>query len=344
MPDMRGPDKNRYLRAARRIESTEIPFQEDEIDHVVACRLLGKRLPWCRPFDLPPDELVELNLRAGNDLVFLADVWELGRRNHIDPDGRKHYVDGTIKTRADLKQITFPDMGRLRQKIERTLNVIEGTGMGLKYTPSQTAFVVTTAVGYQDYYECLLTDRAFIHEFQDRIHGFCMAELEMALGYPVDVVQFGAVICSGRGPIFNRELIEEFEYPGLRDRIRLAKSKGVVVSAHLDGDVREIIPDMIAMGVDVLNPIETCDGAQDIYELKRQYGDKLALHGNIDLCGALTHGTPEQVKQDVRRHIEALARGGGYIVASSHNITEAVRLENFFAMRDATMEYQFDAM
>jgi hypothetical protein len=338
---MRAPDKNRYLRAVRHIESEEIPFQEDEIEHSVICRILGRQLPKVRPYELSAKDYVELNIACGNDFVLMANLWELGRKNFIDSEGRKHYVDGTMKTREDLKKIVYPDLGLYRKRIEELLAAVEGTGLGIKYTPGQAPFLVTTAVGYQDYYMDLILDPDFIHEFQRRLAEFCHRELEMALSYPIDVFQVGAVICSCAGPMFSREMIEEFEYPDLRRRIQAIKSKGRVVSAHLDGNVASLMPDLIAMGVDVINPIEPCEGRQDIYRLKELYGTRIALHGNIDLAGVLAFGTPADVERDVIAHIERLAVGGGYVCASSHNISEAVPLTNFYALRDTVQRYLF---
>ena len=122
-----------------------------------------------RPFEIPVEDYVRLNLLAGNDMLFWSQIWELGRKNHIDEKGRKHYVDGNFKTRQDLSRITYPDLGELARSLEKLLAAIEGTGLGLMYTPSQAPVIVTTAIGYQDYYEYMITDPAFIHEFQKRV-------------------------------------------------------------------------------------------------------------------------------------------------------------------------------
>ena len=94
------------------------------------------------------------------------------------------------------------------------------------------------------------------------------------------------------------------------------------------------------MGVDILNPIDLCSGNQDIYEIKESYGDIITISGNVDIEGVLKNGTPEEVTIDVNKHIERLAKGGGYIVSSSHNLHHYVPIENFYAMRDATHNYK----
>ena len=331
---LRSPDKQRYLKALKHIEMEEAPFFEQEIETTVAAELLGRPLPPVRPFEISAKDYVEVNRRAGNDMIFWTRVWELGRRNVTDDEGRKHYVDGTMKTRADLKQIVTPDLDAFRRGIEDLLEAAQGTGMGLAVTVSQAPFIVATAVGYQDYYESLIMDPAFIHEFQDRVNEHCMREMEAALSYPIDAVQVGAVLCSKAGPLFSRAMMEEFEFPTLRERVAAVKRKGLPVSIHQDGNVTSLFPDFIEMGIDVINPLEPCDGAQDIYALKAQYGDHIALHGNIDL-NLLAFGAPEAIHEDVTRHLDRLGAGGGFVCASSHNITEAIPLRNFLAMRDA---------
>ena len=67
-----------------------------EIETTVAAKILGRPLPPVRPFEIPARDYVELNLRAGNDMVFWSHIWELGRKNVLDEEGRKHYVDGNV--------------------------------------------------------------------------------------------------------------------------------------------------------------------------------------------------------------------------------------------------------
>jgi uroporphyrinogen decarboxylase len=86
-----------------------------------------------------------------------------------------------------------------------------------------------------------------------------------------------------------------------------------------------------------LNPIEP--KAMNINELKKKFGSRISLIGNIDLGYTLTRGTPEEVKAEVRQRIRDLAPGGGYAVASSNSVPEYVPLANFNAMREATFQY-----
>jgi hypothetical protein len=88
------------------------------------------------------------------------------------------------------------------------------------------------------------------------------------------------------------------------------------------------------IGVVMYNPVEPISGA-DIYQVYREYGDKICFSGNIDIAGVLAFGTPDEVEEDVRHHIESLAADGGYILTSSHSITNDIPFENFLAMMKA---------
>jgi uroporphyrinogen decarboxylase len=115
----------------------------------------------------------------------------------------------------------------------------------------------------------------------------------------------------------------------------------MVLRLHMDGNPTALLPDIIAMSVDVLHPLEPCDGGVDIYAIKETFGHRIALWGNIDVAGVLTHGSPEDVRADTIRHMEQLAGGGGYIVGSSHDLNETVPLENVYALRDAVHEFRY---
>ena len=109
---------------------------------------------------------------------------------------------------------------------------------------------------------------------------------------------------------------------------------------HSDGNVRPLIPDFLEIGVDILNPIHIRAQNMAPAGLKRDYGQDLVFWGGgVDTQGILPRGTPQEVKDDVRRNIEALAPGGGYVFNTIHNIQADVPPENLMAMWEALQEY-----
>ncbi len=109
---------------------------------------------------------------------------------------------------------------------------------------------------------------------------------------------------------------------------------------HSCGNVRPLIPDFIEIGVQILNPVHIRAAGMEPVALKRDFGDALVFWGGgVDTQGVLPSGTPQQVRDDVRRNIEALAPGGGYVFNTVHNIQADVPPENVLAMWEALREY-----
>ena len=137
--------------------------------------------------------------------------------------------------------------------------------------------------------------------------------------------------------------MEKYEFQFIREQCELIKFFGKKIIFHVDGLITPWIPKFLELGMDILNPIDPSAEEQDIYQIKREYGERLTLNGNINVDEVLMNGTPEAVREDVIEHMEKLAVGGGYIVASSHDLHQLVPIENIYAMRDAVHNYRFNA-
>ena len=107
--------------------------------------------------------------------------------------------------------------------------------------------------------------------------------------------------------------------PRLKTLYDTVKTRGGLVFQHSCGHIGEIVPDLIEIGLDVLDPCQPA--ANDIFEWKRQYGDKLTFMGGLDTQGYLSFGSPNDVKAAVAEVVSVMAEGGGYIAAPSHTIT-----------------------
>jgi len=150
----------------------------------------------------------------------------------------------------------------------------------------------------------------------------------------IDFLWLGDDIAFNAGPLFSPEVFRNIFLPYGR---RVAEIIGVPWVFHSDGNLMPILEDLLSLGMAGLHPIQP--NAMDIEALKRKYGERLCLWGNIDLEYTLTRGTPEEVKALVRRRIEIVGRGGGYILGSSNSITPYCKPENVLAMADAVRQY-----
>ena len=137
------------------------------------------------------------------------------------------------------------------------------------------------------------------------------------------------------------KMYREFLKPIHADYVAFIKERTrAKVFFHTDGDVFPLIEDFIEMGVDILNPIHTSAGSMaDLPGLKQRYGSDIVFCGGIDTHRILPYGTPEDVRQEVRRVIEILGPGGGYMVSSVHTIMNDVPPENIVAMVEAVDEF-----
>ncbi|MCS6859345.1 MAG: hypothetical protein NZT92_03365 [Abditibacteriales bacterium] len=143
---------------------------------------------------------------------------------------------------------------------------------------------------------------------------------------------------SQEGLLFSPAQIREFLLPGMKRMIDLAHEAGAFVFHHSDGAIRDILPDMIAAGIDVLNPIQwRCKGMERA-ALKRDFGHQVIFHGGVDNQYTLAFGSVEEVRQEVADNLRILGAGGGYILAPCHNIQAVSPPENIVAMYEAGYE------
>jgi uroporphyrinogen decarboxylase len=137
------------------------------------------------------------------------------------------------------------------------------------------------------------------------------------------------------------KMFREFIKPRLGSLIQTIKdSAPVKVMLHCDGAIMKIIPDLLEIGVDILNPIQTVvKDFEDTMALKAKFGDQVCFHGGIDVQQVLTQYKPDQVRQEVKKRISDLGPHGGYIIAPCHNINIDIPLENTLALFSAAQEF-----
>jgi len=173
---------------------------------------------------------------------------------------------------------------------------------------------------------------------------FCMQHMSHfldAVGDNIDMIKIGDDLGSQDRLMISPRMYRKLLKPIHAELIAFIKSKTKAkIFFHTDGDVFDLIGDFIEIGVDVLNPIQTSAGKMaDLEGLKREYGKDLVFCGAVDTQHILPHGTPEEVRQEMKRVIDILGQGGGYMVASVHTIMNEVPAENILAMVDATLEF-----
>ena len=139
--------------------------------------------------------------------------------------------------------------------------------------------------------------------------------------------------------LFSPRVIRTFFLPRMKRMIDLAHRSGVYAFFHSDGAIRAILPDMIAAGIDVLNPLQWRTPGMEREGIKADFGDQVILHGGVDNQYTLPFGTVDEVRQEVLDNLRILGAGGGYILAPCHNIQAVSPPENVVAMYQTAYEH-----
>ena len=159
-------------------------------------------------------------------------------------------------------------------------------------------------------------------------------------GEYLDVVQLFDDFGSQNGPLYSPQFFRDVLKPREAELIAEVKSKTAAkVMFHSCGSVYEFIPDLIEIGVDILNPIQVSARGMDTAKIKKEFGKDICFWGAIDTQRVLPFGTPGDVAEEVMKRIDDLALGGGYVLSSVHNIQDKVPAANIAAMYKTAADY-----
>lgn len=186
-------------------------------------------------------------------------------------------------------------------------------------------------------------DPAFTRRFLDLACGFIYDHhqrlFEVCEGL-IDVAQVTDDYGSQSGLLIGIETFREFYKPHMQRMIDLCHGFGIKVFHHDDGAMRPMLPELVDMGIDILNPVQhTCPG-MGMEALKRDVGHRICFHGAVENQRILPFGTPDEVRAEVRQCIDALASDGtGFILAPCHNLQAVTPIDNIVAMYDEAHRY-----
>jgi uroporphyrinogen decarboxylase len=164
------------------------------------------------------------------------------------------------------------------------------------------------------------------------------------VGKYVQVIVLGDDLGTQDNLFVSPEIFREFIKPRYIKLINSIKSKAdVKVLLHSDGAIRELIPDLIEVGIDILNPIQvTARGMGDTKSLKEEFGEEIVFWGGgCDTQKILPFGKPEDVRREVKRRVSDLKPGGGFVFAPVHNIQPEVPIENVLTLYETALQHGY---
>lgn len=189
--------------------------------------------------------------------------------------------------------------------------------------------------GMEDLMMDMLAAPALAHWLFERTAALQQHAAEQFARAGVDIVITGDDVAGQKGMLMKLEMWREFLKPRLAATVRAVKRarSDTFVFYHSDGNVEPVIPDLIEIGIDILNPVQP--ECMDPAALKRKFGDRLSFWGTVSVQGTMPFGTPEQVRAEVRARIREVARGGGLILAPAHVLGPETPWENIVAFFEA---------
>jgi uroporphyrinogen decarboxylase len=274
--------------------------------------------------------------------------WAMPKRGGLYYDMVGHPLS-EVSDEGELADWRWPDgaskarFSGLRDQAER---LVAG-GIAVTLAPAYGGILESAAWlrGYEDFYLDLVRAPGLAEMILDATLQFHLdfwgAALE-EVGDLLDVAVEYDDLGWQSGLLISREMYQRYVKPRHKELFDFIKANSrAAVFLHSCGAVRELIPDFIESGVDILNPVQvSAAGMTDTRHLKEEYGDELVFWGGgVDTQKTLPRGTPAEVKDEVKRRIDDLAPDGGFVFAAVHNIQADVPPENIMAMWEAWSEY-----
>ena len=337
-----GPDFNRLRTTLLRGTPDRVPLQELIVDRKIQAQLLE------RPVTSIKDS-IEFFAIAGYDAIRISPKVTFrppemaGNRKTEATDQdieRTWYSEGEgLVTDWEsfekypwpkLEEIDYSDFEIARHNLPDGLKILAHYGDIFTW--------IWDIMGFETFSIALYEQPDLISAIFKKVGGIIYSMFETMVTFDnIGALWYSDDIAIGSGPFVSPDVFQKYLFPWMKKIGDLAKANDLPYIYHSDGDLRMLLDDIVACGVDALQPIEP--KAMDIRELKKQYGDRLCLIGNLDLEYTLTRGRPEEVVNTTKGLIRDLAPSGGYCVGSGNSVPAYVPFENYLAMVETTLKY-----
>lgn len=263
------------------------------------------------------------------------DEWGVQWDRSIDPDIGN--VCNCVLPTRNLDNFATPDPWAPDKFAGFADQIAAGAGKFIRLSIAFTTFERAWSLrGMQNLLLDMMEAPEFVDELLDRITEYNLALIAQAVQYPIDAVHFPDDWGDQRGVLMGPRLWERFLKPRVARLFAATRAAGKFVTIHCCGKVQELFPQLIELGLDCFNPFQP--EVMDPYEMKRQWGGRLAFWGGVSTQRLLPYGTPDEVRAEVRRLRREVGAGGGYIISPAHQLPADARPENVMALIEAVNE------
>lgn len=354
--------KNAYLRAMQ-FRGLSEDIGDDEIDPIQQIitpseeilkflksdtrRLGAKRIPD-----------YQKNRRVNGDIIEVTDFygcdWRYEKGNDIYFNLISSPIEKAESLSGSLHLLPRPDwdyyISILKKDLDKqVLKVGDFCGIADRNTAGLTENSLRIR-GYENWFMDTMTDPGGVHSLLDIIVEDKIRYWDAVIDWAIEsgneqkisVISESDDLGSQTATILDPDSLRQIVIPRLETIFSHVKKRlpHVKTFLHSCGAIREMLPDLIEAGLDILNPVQFSATGMDLVGLKRDFGDVLTFWGGgVDTQSTLNNGSPQQVADEVKQIIDILAPGGGFVFAPVHNVQDDVSPENFWAMWDTLQEY-----
>ena len=341
------PDFERYLKALHCEEPDRVPQGDWHVDHLPKEAFMGRSIKTLQ-------DHIDFWYTAGFDFVTSSSgilepvrapegMTTKGEAVHTEygdkvPREWAHEHEGMLSSWEKFEKYRWPSVDDFDLSKWGTFDKILPKGMKAILLLGKIYTTAWMYMGAETFFNALEQDEALAGAIINKIGEIQYETFLRVTEHPcVGACLNPDDIAFNTGLLVHPKYLRKYVFPWYKKMGKICREKGIGFIFHSDGDCTEAMEDLIDCGFHGFNPIQP--NAMDIVEVKRRWGKKLCLIGNINLDSTLTLGTPEDVRAEVYERIRTIAPGGGYMVSSSNSITDYVPVANMRALLDATYEF-----
>lgn len=338
----------RVYRALRIEEADKVPKGELGIHEELVSAILGEPIrgsfeAHVRVRKLLNMDLVNLGLEGGPkvELVgFTKEGYPIYRNwlgvEWVESGRTQHYLKHALSTVEDMEHFCMPDVtlfntSNIRKWVDQTDFCVFAQVGGVFDS-------IYPYMGLTNYIKALYLHPDALRHVIEEVYRFNIEVIKMFAEAGAHVILIGDDLAYDNGPFIPPSLLRRYVFPYLAGEAEAAHRLSLPVILHSDGNIMLLIDDIVKAGFDGLHSLQPSAGV-DIVEIKKRWGNKLCLMGNVDLDFLLPFGKPEDVEAEVKRLIREVAPGGGYILSTTNVLTRYVPPENALSMYRAAEKY-----
>jgi uroporphyrinogen decarboxylase len=346
------PDFERFRKTVMHQETDRVPLCEALVGYGIMSKFLGREVTpgdvagqvefWAKAgYDFVP---VPVSLMAPGKVTEESKITRILREmvleknpGETDPNAWNLEMSSFIHEREDFERFPWDEAAEIEfDKLDALENLLPDKMKAIVLTGK--IFTLTwMLMGFQNFSLKLVLEPDLVGDVFRKIAEIQFSALDRI--FSKDYV--GAVwaiddLAFGSGPMMSPEAFREHVFPWYKETAKRCHAKDCLYIMHSDGDLTMLMPDLIDVGIDLLQPIDP--SCMDIARIKKEFGGRISLAGNVP-NEMLRSAPAEEVEQYVKGLIKTCGPGGGYFVGSGNSVPDWSKFENYMAMRNTTLKY-----